>query len=251
MFAKPTGMTFEVAGTAEQAVAAWRVVHQTYRRAGLIHANAQGIHLLPHAATNDAVVARGCVEGLCVSTLSAYVDDPDHGLPLDSVYRPELDRLREDGHRLLELGLFADRRAHLDRSFHALLELMRLTTWFGLHRGCTHAVIGVHPHHAPFYRRMLGFEASGDPTTYDVVNDHPVVLLTLDWQAQTTRRRVPRGLRILHDQPIPDHAFDHRPAHDALRSHPLIDAFIEHHATGRVFPIGDLATPAQPLPLAG
>ena len=173
-------LSFDVARTIEDVAQAWQLVYRAYLRTGLIHANPTRIHTVPQAIGRNTVVVCGRVYGRIVSTLSGYVDGPQ-SLPLDSVYAAQLDALRAAGCRLMEVGLFADRRLHLERSREAILELMRYVCYFGVHAGATDAVIGVHPHHAAYYTRLLGFDVSGPIRRYGAVNEAEVVLLRLDW----------------------------------------------------------------------
>lgn len=203
------GLRYDVARSLDDVIEAWRLVYAVYRRAGLIDRNAAELHCVPHAIGTDSVVAIGRIESLVVNTLSAYHDGPQ-GLPLDSVYRRELDWLRRQGRSLIEVGLFADRREHLYRSIEAVMSLMRLSTYFGVHTGATDAVIGVHPHHAAFYCRMLGFTQIGDEKSYETVNHKPVVLLHLNWVEATSAVKPCRGIRQFVENPVETGYFNDR-----------------------------------------
>lgn len=151
--------------------------------------------------TNDSAVVMGRIGDVTVSTLTTYLDSPA-GLPLDAVYKPELDKLREAGHVMVEVGLFADRRQHLFRSVEAILELMRYGTYFGVNVEATDAIIGVHPHHAAFYTRLLGFDMIGEEKPYDAVEGNAVVLLHLNWATKTSQPKLPRGLKHFVRNPL-------------------------------------------------
>lgn len=217
------GLSFQVASTLEQVTEAWELVYSSYLRIGLISPNAHHLHTHSHAISCDTAVICGYIDRVLVSTLSSYIDGPD-GLPLDAVYHEELQELRADGRTLLELGLFADRREHLFRSIEALLELMRYNCYFGVTHECTDAVIGVHPHHVDFYTRLLGFDVVGEQKTYDMVNDHPVVLLRLDWPAKTSAARLPRGLKHMLANPLDRQVYDQR---FALNVATIVDSRID------------------------
>lgn len=195
-------LEFSVGRTLEDVMEAWGLVYEAYRRLGLVDPNPWGVHCTAHAFTNDTAVIRGCLDGRCVTTITGYLDDPDHGLPLDSVYPDELARLRDRGCSLIEVGLFADRRSELKRARTSLLELMRWATYFGLNNGAQQAVIGVHPHHAKFYAKCLGFEIIGEEKYYGIVNGAPVVPLFLDWQACSMQKSVPRGVAQFNNNPL-------------------------------------------------
>lgn len=211
----PNGLAFDVARTTDEVVEAWRLVYRSYLHAGLIGPNQAGIHTVRQAIGPTSAVICGRLNGLAVSTLTAYMDGRD-GLPLDKVYSDELQALRDDGNILLELGLFADRRDQLQRSIEALLELMRFGTYFGVCIGATRGVIGVHPRHVGFYTRLLAFDVIGPEKTYPMVKNHPVVLLQLDWYAKTKLKKPPRGIVHFMENPLTAEAFQSRAQFDSV-----------------------------------
>src|ERR1044071_1772763 len=133
------GLHFVAARGLDEVIQAWSLVYRIYVQSGLISANPYEIHTVGTAVKPDTAVILARLGQLPVATLSAIADGPD-GLPLDSVYAAELDRLRASGRRLLEIGLFADRRTELRRSFAVVLDLMRYVTYYGVLRGDTDAI---------------------------------------------------------------------------------------------------------------
>ncbi|MEP7184640.1 MAG: hypothetical protein ABI767_02280 [Rhodanobacter sp.] len=188
---------------------AWRLVYQRYSAMGLIDENPYGIHTSPNAVGQHACVIWG-PEGPDVGyTMTLFRDNP-MGLALDSVYAQYLDKLRQKGRRLLEVGMLADRRRSASRGIGALFSMMRCAIHYGLHNDLTDIVIGVHPRHAQFYIRCYGFEISAPPTSYALVRDHPVVLLRLPLREALAKDKLPRGLVDARDNPLPASAFAHR-----------------------------------------
>src|SRR4051794_7035611 len=109
-----SGLNFYVARTLDDVLEAWQLVYIAYRGVGLVDANPYELHTMPQAVGAQTLVVTGCLGPLSVSTLSVYLDPPG-GLPLDSVYKDELAGLRGEGRRIMEVGLFGDRRDHLNR----------------------------------------------------------------------------------------------------------------------------------------
>lgn len=171
-----SGLHFAVAQTLEDVTDSWHLLYSVYRRVGYIPANPYELHTTPHAISPEALVVTAKIQGLTVGTICAIPDGP-LGLPLDSVYHEQLQALRQPGHTLLEIGLFADRREDVDRSFITILELMRFTFYFGYHQATTDIVCGIPPRRARLYARAFGFEIIGEPTNYASVQGNPVVLL--------------------------------------------------------------------------
>ena len=226
------GLFFDVASGVDDVVEAWALVYASYLRAGLIDPNPARIHTVPQAIGSNTAGVRGLMGRLVGCTLSSYLDPPE-GLPLDAVYPDELRALRDRGSIPIELGLFADRREHLYRSIDALLELMRFGTYFGVHVGATHGVIGVHPHHVNFYTRLLAFDVIGPERSYGLVKQHPVVLLQLDWYTKTKLKQPPRALAHFMKHPVPAEAFESRARLDAASiAGSSIERYLQRQTTG-------------------
>jgi hypothetical protein len=204
-----SGLNFLVAGTLPDVEEAWGLVYQAYRRDNLIDANPQEIHTTKQAVGPQTAVILACLGPVLAGTLSVYADGAS-GIPLDSVYRPEIDGLRQSGRRLMEVGLFADRREHINRSADGLFELMRYAYYFALSMKVDDALIGVHPRHAPFYMRMLGFDRIGPVRSYPTVKDRAVVLLRHRVSQAAPLERTPKGLAYFLENPVGAEAFARR-----------------------------------------
>jgi hypothetical protein len=200
-------LNYYVARTLDDVMEAWQLVYMAYRRAELIDSNPFELHTIPQAVGPQTVVITGCLGPMPSTTLSAYVDSPA-GLPLDSVYPEELGGLRKQGRRLMEVGLFGDRRDHLVRSSEGLFDLMRFAFYYGTHSNCDDAIIGIHPRHAPFYQRFFALEQIGAARAYATVKNNPVVLLRLDFRAK--RDAMPKGLNFFANNHIPSSVFSSR-----------------------------------------
>lgn len=204
-----SGLEYYVAQTLAEVEEAWGLVYDAYRRDDLIDVNPYRIHTTPQAVGPNTAVIIGCLGPLAVGTISAYTDGPS-GLPLDTVYLPEINALRRNGRKLVEVGLFADRREHINRAADGLFALMRFSYFFGFPMECDDIIIGVHPRHAPFYMRLLGFERIGAVRSYPTVKDHAVVLLRLQLKESLQAVPLPKGLAYFTEAAVPAKAFDHR-----------------------------------------
>jgi len=223
-----TGLTYRVARDLEEVTAAWELVYKAYRRKELVDANPYRLHTAPQAIGSHAAVIIGYMGGLPVTTLTAIADHND-SLPLDRVYSPELTSLRTNGHRLLEVGLYADRRQHLSRSVDTLLELMRFAFYFAINMKCTDFVIGVHPRHARLYARAFGFENYGQPRTYPAVNHRPVVLLRGDIQLRLSQQKIHPALEFFAKNPVPQSLFAQPFAFEPDQiAGSVIETFLQH-----------------------
>ncbi len=204
-----SGLNFEVATSLDQVVGAWRLVYSAYRRSGFVDANPYGIHTSHAAVRRQNAVIVGCINGVTASTMTC-IHDGDAGLPLDLEYQQELDALRHRGRKIIEVGLFADRRAQLVRITASLFTMMQYVHNDSLLHDRADIVIGVHPRHARFYTNAFGFQVYGSERSYATVNDRPVILLKYDHDISYAANPLPRGLRHFAKHPIPPDALDHR-----------------------------------------
>lgn len=130
-------------------------------------------HAKPEPAITLVVQAKEAVVG----TLSVGVDGPQ-GLLADELYRPEVQSLRDRGHKLCEfIKLGVDQIA---RSRRLLASLFHTAFLYAREiHDCDHVVVEVNPRHVEFYRRILGFEPIG-PERNNPRVDAPAVLMCLD-----------------------------------------------------------------------
>ncbi len=112
-----------------------------------------------------------------LATISIGFDSP-RKLLADTLYGPEVDRLRAQGARLCEFTRLAVDRNEQSRE---VLAMMFHIAYMYARRfaECTDLLIEVNPRHVRFYRAMLGFEVVGEERTCPRVNA-PAVLLRLD-----------------------------------------------------------------------
>jgi hypothetical protein len=202
-----SGLDYRIASELDEVLASWHLVYRQYLSAGLINPNDQEIHTTPQAIQEQSLVAVGSIRGAVASTLT-IMPDGDKGLPLETVYRAEIDTLRGQGRRLLEVGLLADRRDEIKRYINSLMCMFMYPWFFARYRGCD-IVCGVHPRHVEFYEKAFGFVQSGPVRTYPRVKDHPVTLLRLDIEASLKAERMPRATKLYIENPLLESAFEH------------------------------------------
>ena len=111
-----------------------------------------------------------------VSTLT-QVFDSSLGLPLDEVYKKELNELRSEGRSIVEISALAISRKY--RRQNAYMPLFRNMLHHVLSCEVTDLCIAVNPKHSTFYRDILLFEDIGEKKYYPKVNA-PSVALRLD-----------------------------------------------------------------------
>jgi hypothetical protein len=196
-----------VAKTLDEVLAAWRLVHDAYVAKGIIEPNPFGLHTNLQATRPGALVICGDTAGELSSTLTV-TPDGSLGLPLDLVYEAQLDALRSRGAKLCEFGLFTHRLGALP------LRMLTATVVHALQDASSTIVIGVHPRHAGFYRRVFGFTRLSEACEYETLNSVSVCLLKLDDSSfvgvELPHRRAPNQPRM--SLPNTDQAYDFAPS---------------------------------------
>lgn len=140
----------------------------------------RGLNLVESAMPTgrpDRITLVASESGEVCGTMTLGLDD-EQGLLADTLYPAELAALRSRGARLCELSRLAMDTRHNSREvLGALIHLVYIHARL-IHRS-TDAVIEVHPRHAAFYRRMLGFRIIGTERICPRV-DAPAVLMHLE-----------------------------------------------------------------------
>lgn len=165
---------------------AFGLVYRSYVRAGLDAPNPTGLrvtkyHFLP---TTEVILARNA--GVPIATAS-LIADGELGLPAESIYGPEVKRLKERGLRLAEVGSLADRRESPARFVQMFRVLSTLIAQAAERRGCNGLIAATHPRHARFYIRQIGFEPFGEIRACPYAQGNPAVALLLDFEDHRRR----------------------------------------------------------------
>jgi hypothetical protein len=162
-------------------IAAFQLLYTSYLNAGLARENASQIRVTPfHQLPTTEVFVAKCSSEI-ISTLT-MVPDGEMGLPLDTMYAPEVAALRQAGLRLAEIGCLADRRSSPVRFVKVFGELARLVVQVASQRGMDALVLAAHPRHAKFYIRSFGFEPFGGLKYCPYAEGNPAVALVLEFQ---------------------------------------------------------------------
>lgn len=192
-------VTYRPASTIEDWIAALRLVYHSYVRAGLIAPNKYMLRVTPYhlLPTTDLFIA---CEGPRVILTMSLVRDGILGIPAEAVYPEAIGAHRKERRVFGEVTCLAGEEIGNTGLSH-FIELVRLLAQYA--RFTEHldeVFIAVHPRHALFYEKFLGFEQVGDVREYPSVQNRPAVLLCLD--ATTLQQRHPRAYQILFGSPL-------------------------------------------------
>src|SRR6185436_1846539 len=102
-------MKLKVATTLDEIIEGWRLVYHQYVATMLIDVNPFSIFTFPEYIGRNAAVILGKQNDNSICTISAVLDSRK-GLPLDSYFKKELDEMRKQKKKLMEIGLLASVR---------------------------------------------------------------------------------------------------------------------------------------------
>ncbi|WP_045221328.1 N-acyl amino acid synthase FeeM domain-containing protein [Desulfonatronum thioautotrophicum] len=154
------------------------LVHQEYVKAGYLEPTATvPLHftiysLLPQTTT---FLFREYLQ--VISTVTQVMDSKLFGLPMDVLYRRELDKLRAQRRKVAEISALATHSAN--RWECLFIYLSRAILRYSMHAGVNDLCIMVNPKHVAFYKTIFLFEDMGAERYYPEV-DAPAVALRLN-----------------------------------------------------------------------
>jgi hypothetical protein len=198
----------KVASTRREREATFELAYRSYLRAGLCAPNELGIRITPYQLLPSTDIIFAELRGEIISTLS-LVRDGELGLPLEAIYKDEVQARRRAGCRLAEVSCLADRRQEPARFFGLFCELARVMVQMAVYEGLDQLLIAVHPRHARMYQRAMAFESFGINRSYPAVNGNPAVALGLP--LRTARHMEVEKWRRFVGDPLPASIIQQKP----------------------------------------
>jgi hypothetical protein len=212
-----------IASSREQREAAFHLVYNSYLQASLGEMNEYEMRVTPYHLTDCSELFIATREGKVIFTMTLIMDGEELGIPMDSVYNEEVNRLRRRGLKLGEVSCLADCQRHVKEFFPIFLNTSRFMVQYARYRGLDALVAAVHPKHARFYRRFMDFRLFGLEKTYPTVRNHPAVALWLEFAR--IDREIPQQYQFFFGEKIPFSLLLPQPISDSDREYfrPMID----------------------------
>lgn len=198
----------KIASTREERASAFRLIYDSYLRAGLGQPNAYHMRVTPYHLLPTTQVLIATLRRHVIFTIS-LVADGELGLPMESVYGDEVASLRSQGARLSEASCLADRRSQFRGLFPVFLRICRVMVQHAQRQGIDQLLAAAHPRHARFYKRYMDFETFGGEKVYPTVRNHPAVALQLDFKRIARER--PANYDTFFGEPISDVSLQPQP----------------------------------------
>lgn len=168
-----------LAATRRDYLGAFGLIYRRYLSAGLITPNAYGLRIAPHQLSRECLVVLAERRGEIVGTVS-LIADGETLLPMDRLFPIPMNRLRDRGMRLVEIGCLASVADEEGYRSAIYVELTRAAIQIARDRGCERMIAAVHPRHARFYVRAMGFRRLSGPVRDPRVNGHAAVCVCGD-----------------------------------------------------------------------
>jgi hypothetical protein len=131
-------------------------------------------------ALPETVTFVGELRSQIVATVTLVPDTPI-GLPMDEIYHEEVQALRDQGRRLAEVTMLADRRHEIRRALPVVMQLMkRILDYATLVLEANDICITINPRHETYYRHFLLFQSLGELKNYPSVRNNPALAQRLD-----------------------------------------------------------------------
>lgn len=182
-FGKAREFALRVAACEKDRLKCWHLVYKEYLALGYTDRKELEYRYSLHDALPDMGTFLVESQGQAVGTVSVFPDSP-LGLPADDHYKTEVDKLRWQGRRPVEVGRLTIDREHMNERSVLTSMFDILSLYARRIRKATDLVITVNPSHAKFYERVLLFERIGQEKRLDGVGGAPAVLLRLDLELQ-------------------------------------------------------------------
>lgn len=203
---EPARITVEMARCFNDRREALSLIHSAYVRAGLPSRSENALRVTRHQLLPRSRIFVAKAGGKVVSTLSLIPDSPA-GLPLDDRCRGQVDRLRDRGLHIAEVGCFADRRQERGKFMGNFCSLLRFVAQYAIAQGIDSLAIAGQPRRARFMKNCLGFkEELTTDRCESLASDGPApVLLVLEFEL--LKRESPEKYQAYFGQSVPPGEF--------------------------------------------
>lgn len=215
-----SGTHYRIVCNKADRIAAFRLVYDNYLSKGLIQPNPYQLRVAEHQLLPTTTVFAADRDGQIICTVT-LIGDGQLGLPMECIYPSEINAARDRGLYVGEVSALAVDDVEFRTFLPIFVELTRLMAQFARANGMDQFLIAVHPKHARFYQRFMGFEQIGGLKEYPSVQNAPAVACCLDF-ARIDRER-PACYNNFFGVPLPQ---------SELKSDPMTDG--EREAFGHV-----------------
>ncbi|OGQ91500.1 MAG: hypothetical protein A2464_08245 [Deltaproteobacteria bacterium RIFOXYC2_FULL_48_10] len=187
-------IVFRTAFTPQDYLASFNLVYRVFVRTGFTQPGPTPFRLAPqHCNENSRIFIGFHTEGneeKLIYSISVFPDSIENGLPMDMVFKKELDMLRSQGRFLVEAGhLAADPYYKMNNMTIPMLGNKIMHQYASRHLHADDIVITIHPKYRWIYEDFLLFEKIGEIEAYDYANGNPALAMRLDLRKAENKYR--------------------------------------------------------------
>jgi len=178
-------IVFRCADSFDEYIKAFRLVHDVYVQTGYIEQTPSGLRITPHHANPSSKVFLGIIKSeqqdIPIYTVSVFPDSDKNGLPVDQAFQKELDILRSDGRKIVEVGALASDSCYRKNDMNIPMYGNKMVIRYAIdYLKADDIIIAIHPKHQWFYENIIFFEKIGQVEHYAYVKNNPAVAMRLD-----------------------------------------------------------------------
>lgn len=177
--------SIKVAETRDELEQAFRLVYEEYHEQGYIprsHPRSMLYSIYNFLPKTCVFIFQAYRD--VVSTIAYIPDSSLFGLPMDSLYKDEVDALRRQGRKVVEIGSLSTEKSL--RGKNVVMYLYKTVINYGLMTGVNDLCLTVNPKHARFYADIMLCEQIGEEKHYPAVGA-PAVLMRADFDTYAER----------------------------------------------------------------
>jgi hypothetical protein len=167
---------FKIAANQEELESAYCLNYKIYVKQGYMNQTSSKMRINHFNAMPYTQTFIGIQNNRTVMTISLFPDS-QLGIPMDRLYKKEIDKLREKGRYVAEVGSLVSEINNQSTLMH-LIKILFLYAQEYIY--VDDLVVTVHPKHKNFYKVILCFEEISTMKTYSYVNDNPAIAFRMD-----------------------------------------------------------------------
>lgn len=171
----------KLASTPAEWAGAFELVTDNYQARGYEACSAGELRFTSYHALPETMVLVAQTAGRVVATFSLVADNQLLGLPLESIYGPEIRVLRRNGRKIFETISLADRDLGQREFLQVFMTMIQLAWQYIIASSAEVTnVITVNPRHSAYYTKVLGYAPLGPRRSYPRAQGHPAEAFFLD-----------------------------------------------------------------------
>ncbi len=184
-------VTFKAAVSPQEYLAAFNLVYKVFVESGFTSPSPTPFRLAPQHCNDQSRVFIGINsengEEKLIYSVSAFPDS-DLGLPMDEVFKDELNLLRNKDRNLVEVGHLAIAPDYRFKTMQIPMLGNKTVIQYAIEfLKADDIVITIHPKYQWFYEEMMLFEKIGEIREYAYANNNPAIAMRLDLNTMRAR----------------------------------------------------------------